>query len=107
VGAAGECVHQIIKNQHLPEFYAPDNLDSEYKADIAILYLSHVYYGMLTNQSISATIYLNEYLSLLNVPQKDPGHFYQEIVIPGLIKNRQRLPEPIRNLLMQQLMTEK
>jgi hypothetical protein len=70
-----------VRSQHLTEFYSPDILDLEYKADIAILSLSHVYHDMLTNQSASSTIYLKEYLFLLNLSQ-NPEQFYQNTILP-------------------------
>jgi HD-like signal output (HDOD) protein len=93
------CVFQVIENQHVPEFCPPENLDHPHRNDIAILYLAHVYYDLLAGKNTVSTIYLPEYLSMLNLPHTDPLRLYQETLFPALLKNQKRLPETVRNLL--------
>jgi HD-like signal output (HDOD) protein len=93
-----ERIFQVIENQHLPEFCPPDSLQHAYKDDIAILYLAHVYADMLMEKSLSSTIYFNEYLSLLGIPQNGV-QFYEAAMLPALLKNQKRLPDAIRTIL--------
>jgi hypothetical protein len=53
-----------------------------------------------------ATIYLPEYMSMLQLPHDDPLRFYQEVIVPTLLKNHNRLPETIRHLLTQAVPAE-
>jgi hypothetical protein len=94
------CVFQVIENQHVPEFCPPENLDHPYRNEIAILYLAHVYYDLLVGKTTVSTMYLPEYLSMLNLPHADPLRLYQDTLFPALLKNQKRLPETVRNLLL-------
>jgi HD-like signal output (HDOD) protein len=100
------CVFQVIEHQHVPEFCAPEKLEQPYRDDIAILYLAHVYYDLLVKNTTFSTIYLPEYISMLGLPYKDALRFYQEAILPTLLKNQKRLPETIRHLLAQAVPAE-
>ena len=93
-----ERIFQVIENHRLPEFCPPGSLQHEYKDDIAILYLAHVYADMLMDKSLSSTIYLNEYLSMLGIPHNGL-QFYEAAMLPALLKNYKRLPDAIRTIL--------
>ena len=93
-----ERIFQVIENHRLPEFCPPGSLQHEYKDEIAILYLAHVYSDMLMDKLLSSTIYLNDYLSMLGIPQNGL-QFYEAAILPALLKNQKRLPDAIRAIL--------
>jgi HD-like signal output (HDOD) protein len=93
-----ERIFQVIENHRLPEFCPPGSLQQEYKDEIALLYLAHVYSDMLMDKLLSSTIYLNDYLSMLGMPQNGL-QFYEAAILPALLKNQKRLPDAIRTLL--------
>jgi hypothetical protein len=41
-------------------------------------------------------------MELLGIQQKDCQEFYQEIILPALLKNKKRLPEKISSLMHEQ-----
>jgi hypothetical protein len=98
-----ENVYVVVEQQHQPEFSPPHALDPAYKNDVAILYVAHAFYDMLLGTESVATIYLDDYIALFDFPAKAPQDIYRNIVVPALMKNRQRLPEAIRQLLAKQL----
>jgi HD-like signal output (HDOD) protein len=100
------CVFQVIENQHVPEFCPPEKLDHPYRDEIAILYLAHVYYDLLVGKNAISTLYAPEYMSMLHLPHTDLLRFYQETIIPNLLKNQKRLPESVHSLLTRPALPE-
>jgi HD-like signal output (HDOD) protein len=98
-----ENVYKVVRNQCLPEYVAPQDLQVEYQEDIIILYLSHVCHDMLIGKNITSTIYIREYLSLIDESRNDPVRFYQDKIMPRLNRNNLRISELVRNLLMEKL----
>jgi HD-like signal output (HDOD) protein len=91
-------IFQSIENHRLPEFCPPGSLQQQYKDEIVILYLAHVYCDMLTDTYLSSTIYLNDYLSLLGIAHNGL-QLYEAAILPALLKNQKRLPDAIRAML--------
>jgi hypothetical protein len=74
----------VIETHRVPEFCPPDSLQAQYKDDIAILYVAHVYHDMLTDTYTSSTIYLNDYLALLGAPPHNSVQYYEEAIRAAL-----------------------
>jgi len=97
-----ENITKIIECQYDPEFAHPDNIDQEFKYEISILYLSHRCYAIMLGEDNTETIFVDSYMELLGIQQKDCRIFYQNIILPALVKNKKRLPEKISNLVHEQ-----
>ena len=77
---------------------SPENIDQEFKYEIAILYLSHIYYAIMIGEDNIETLFVDDFMELLGIQQKDCQLFYQGIILPALLKHKKRLPERISNL---------
>jgi len=47
-------------------------------------------------------IFVDNFMELLGIQQKDCQAFYQEIILPALLKNKKRFPEMIISLVREQ-----
>lgn len=83
-------------------FLIQKNINQEFKYEIAILYLSHVCYDILVGECIITNIFIDDYMDMLGIRQKDCRIFYQNTIVPALLKNKKRLPESICGLLHEQ-----
>jgi HD-like signal output (HDOD) protein len=101
-----ESIFFVVENQNLPQFCPPEKLDEQYRDDIIILYLAHVYYDMLMEQQQYATTYIDQYIETLHSPYKNYGQMYQEGLIPALRRNKQRFPESLWPMLAPRLQAE-
>ena len=48
------------------------------------------------------TLFVDDFMELLGIQQKDCQLFYQSIILPALLKHKKRLPERISNLVHEQ-----
>jgi hypothetical protein len=48
------------------------------------------------------TTFVDDFMELLGIQQKDCQVFYREIILPALLKNKKRLPEKISSLVHEQ-----
>jgi HD-like signal output (HDOD) protein len=97
-----ENIIKIIECQYDPEFAHPENIDQEFKYEIAILYLSHRCYAIMLGEENTETTFVDDFMELLGIQQKDCQVFYQDAILPALLKNKKRLPEKISNLVQEQ-----
>jgi HD-like signal output (HDOD) protein len=97
-----ENITKIIECQYDPGFAHPENIDQECKYEIAILHLSHLCYAIMLGEDNIETIFVDDYMDMLGMQQKDCRAFYQSIILPALLKNKKRLPERIGNLVHEQ-----
>jgi hypothetical protein len=70
--------------------------------EISILYLSHRCYALMIGEENTETTFVDDFMELLGIQQKDCQAFYQEIILPALLKNKKRLPEKISILVHEQ-----
>ncbi len=92
----------IIEEQYTPGFAHPAYIHSEYKDELAILYLAHVCYDVVLGEKTTSTIFVDEYLALLDLAPYSCEAFCQLKLVPALLKNKKRLPEKIATLLHEQ-----
>ena len=97
-----ENIIKIIECQYDPEFAHPENIDQEFKYEIAILYLSHRCYAIMIEEENTEPIFVDDFMELLGIQQKDCRTFYQDVILPALLKNKKRLPEKISSLVQAQ-----
>jgi HD-like signal output (HDOD) protein len=98
-----EQIYHVIEQHRIPEFCPPERLPAQYKDDIAILYVAHVYHDILTDSTTSSTIYLKDYLAWLGAPPDNSVQYYEEAIRAALLKNFTRLPAMARTLLQDKL----
>src|SRR5262245_8557871 len=97
-----ENIIRIIECQYEPEFACPENIAQECRYEISILYLSHRCYALMMGEENTETTFVNDFMELLGFQQTDCQAFYQEIILPALLKNKKRLPEKISSLVHEQ-----
>src|SRR5712691_10041504 len=97
-----ENIIKIIGHQYEPRFTHPINIDQEFKYEIAILYVSHSCYAIMVGEDNTETIFVDNFMELLGIQQKDCQAFYQNVILPVLLKNKKRLPEKISSLVHEQ-----
>jgi len=97
-----ENIIKIIEYQYDPEFSHPENISQEHKYELSILYMAHVCYDLLIGDDTVSTIFIDDYMKTLGIQQKDYRDFYQDKILPALLKNKKRLPEKICSLLQEQ-----
>ena len=98
-----ENIIKIIECQYDPGFTSPENIDQEFKYEIAILYLSHRCYAIMLGEDNTEIILVDNFMELLGIQQKDCQTFYQNVILPALLKNKKRLPERISSLVCDRL----
>ena len=97
-----ENIIKIIECQYDPEFTNAENIEQEFKYEIAILYLAHACYALIVGESNTEAIFVDNFMELLGIQQKDCQAFYQSAILPALLKNKKRLPESISSLVQAQ-----
>ncbi|MCX8030719.1 MAG: HDOD domain-containing protein [Thermodesulfovibrionales bacterium] len=92
-------VYLPIEYQHLPEFLPPEDLDSEFKELITVLYLAKVMAISLqrNKEDILSTTFADKYLASLNIKKSMPS-FTREMLL-NIKKKIETFPEEIRLLL--------
>ncbi len=66
-----ENIIRIIEYQYEPEFSHSENINQEFKDEIAILYLSHICYDMMMDECKTADIFIDDYMEILGMQQKN------------------------------------
>jgi len=96
-----ERICQVIEHQQQPEYTAPDLLPEEYRREAGILHVAHVLEGILMKAPVAPElrIYTRDYMAMLRLPNPTPELFMKETILPGLIRNRHRLPQQIADIL--------
>jgi HD-like signal output (HDOD) protein len=92
---------QVIEYQQKPEYCAPELIPEEFRREAGILHLSHVLEGLLMKAPVppECRIYTRDYMAMLRLPNPTPEEFLKETIIPGLLRNRHRLPQQILDVL--------
>jgi HD-like signal output (HDOD) protein len=101
-----ENIVRIIECQYEPEFANLEDIDQEFRHEISILYLSHRCYDIMLGEHNTQSIFVENFLELLGIQQKDCQTFYQDIILPALLKNKKRLPERISHLVHEQTLEQ-
>ena len=65
LGISGKFI-RIIEYQYEPEFSHSENINQEFKDEIAILYLSHICYDMMMDECKTADIFIDDYMEILD-----------------------------------------
>ena len=94
---------QAIEHQNEAEFLPPDAIDSACRKEVAVLHFAHLLEGIMTGKPVDAAVqpFDKEYFEVLGIPPADISEIYQGKILPGLIRNKQRLSTEIRQLLPQ------
>ena len=101
-----ENIIKIIECQYDPGFTNPEDIDQEFKYEIAILYLSHKCYVLMVGEDNTETVFVANFMELLGIQQKDCQVFYRNVILPALLKNKKRLPERISSLVYEQTLEQ-
>jgi HD-like signal output (HDOD) protein len=101
-----ENIVRIIECQYEPEFANLEDIDQEFRHEMSILYLSHRCYDIMLGEHNTQSIFVENFLELLGIQQKDCQTFYQDIILPALLKNKKRLPERISHLVHEQTLEQ-
>ena len=93
---------QTIEYQAFPAFYHPQQIPSDPKIDIALLYVAHAA-GDYLNKGRSEPLdhpYLVDYLRLLKFDHAGIEDIVKEFILPGLKAKSNLLPEFVRKLIL-------
>lgn len=98
-----DVVWQSIEFQFYPEFSLPANVPADIRLNVAILYLAHLCNGFLRGHTAYdlPTLFLEQYLLLLNWGKLSVPDITQRFVLPDLIRKWQSLPQFLRELIEQ------
>lgn len=98
-----ERVFKVVEYQHFPEFTPPHKVSHQYINELATLYIARVCaeYLMENDAREASTAYFDDYTMALNLPRQSPKDFFNNRVIPVLLKNENRLPAEVRAELRQ------
>ncbi len=90
-----------IEYQAWPAFRQPADIPSDQKENIALLYVAHAVYDHLANRALDALDhpFLDEYLRLLGFDCPGIAEISRDIVLEGLRRKSQRLPDFVRKLI--------
>jgi HD-like signal output (HDOD) protein len=94
---------RIIESQNEPEFMPPEAIDIVHRKEVAILYFAHLFEGIMTGNPVDSAkqSFNNEHFEALGIPPADVSEIYQSRILPGLTKNKWRIPNEIHHLLPQ------
>jgi len=98
-----DVVWQSIKFQFYPEFSLPANVPADIRLNVAVLYLAHLCNEFLRGNTAHdlPTLFLDQYLLLLNWGKLSVPDITQRFVLPDLIRKWQSLPQFLRELIEQ------
>ena len=96
-----DVVWQSIQFQLYPEFSLPAKVPADVRLNVALLYLAHLCDEFLQGHSVYdlSTVFLDQYLFVVNWEGFSVADITQKFVLPDLIKKRQSLPQFLRELL--------
>lgn len=93
-------ISEPLAFKHYPHFSDPENIPQSIRAAVAILYLASLFRSLLRKEDISRrSLFLNEYLTLLNLDHQSIEITLRDKVIPALKKRRLGLPLSLRQLI--------
>lgn len=93
-------IYEPLGYKRHPTFADPEHLPEHLKQPVALLYLASVCRALLHKQDNSAsTLYLPEYLALLNLDSQALDIMVREKVIPALRRRKLGLPITLRQLV--------
>ena len=90
-----------LEFQSYPEFLPPDMIQMEVRNNVAILYLAHLCFNLLTgtSQHTLPDIFMAQYLRLFGWEQLDVSQVVQKHLLPTLTKSIESYPIAFRQLL--------
>ena len=100
-----DILSRSLEYQSYPEFLPPDMIQMEVRNDVAILYLAHLCFNLLTgtSQHTLPDIFMAQYLRLLRWEQLDVSQVIQKHLLPTLTKSIETYPIAFRQLLKEYL----
>jgi HD-like signal output (HDOD) protein len=96
-----ERICKIVELQEHPEFTIPELMAPESRRECGTLHIAHALEALLMGRPVepARSIYTRDYMAVLGIQHGTPLDLLKERVIPSLVKNRQRLPEQIHDLI--------
>jgi len=96
-----EVIYRVIQYQRFPELLPPEEMETENKEEIALLYLAH-----LCAERVAGRLdedgrhpFAQDYLKLLRLPNKSIEEITLKYLVPSLTKKGNTIPEIVRNFL--------
>ena len=92
---------RIIESQNEPEFMLPEAIDVVHRKEVAVLYFAHLFEGIMTGNPVDSAkqAFNKEHFEVLGIPPAGVSEIYQSRILPGLTKNKWRIPNEIHHLL--------
>jgi putative nucleotidyltransferase with HDIG domain len=94
-------VCDIVELQHQPEFTPPDLIAAEYRREAGTLHIAHVMERLLEGKPVdpASAIYTRDYMATLGTPDMTPAELLNKRILPNLVKNVRRMPEPVQQII--------
>jgi hypothetical protein len=96
-----ERICRSIEYQNRAQFMLPDSIDGECRKEVAVLYLAHIFEGMLTGVPVedSRQAFFSDFCEVLKISPSRAQEICMSKILPNLAKSRHRLPPEVRSLL--------
>jgi HD-like signal output (HDOD) protein len=92
---------RVVELQKSPEFAPPEMIEADFREDLAVLHLAHLFEHLLSGEALDATstIHTAEYARLLGIRNNTPEEFFKTRIVPALIRNKARYAEEVRTAI--------
>ena len=94
-----ENICEVVEHHTKAQFVPAKALRTDHRAEIAVLYLSHLCHDHYAGNRQPVETFLGEYMSLLGFPAVSGTIFAKEKVLPVLLGGIKRFPEHVRNFI--------
>jgi len=94
-----ERIWKVVELQQHAEFAPPEALPPEFRRDVAVLHLAHLCSELVAGRdSNPETVFLKDYLSLLQLPVRDIQGLY-DMLTPTLMRKKAGFPAELRRVI--------
>jgi len=92
---------RVIELQRYPEFAPPDAIDPEFRQDLAVLHLAHLFEDMVQGETPDPgkRVHSQAYMRVLGLEGQTPEGFFMSRIAPALSRNKQRYGLEVRQLI--------
>lgn len=97
-----DTVCKTLEYQSYPEWLPAEAIPKECRKHVAVLYVAHLCYDYLsgTQEVDLPTNLLDDYMEVLNRPERSIGEFVEKKIYPALDKKKAAFPEDMRQFLV-------
>lgn len=94
-----ESICDVVEQQARAQFVPAKGLKSEYRTEMAVLYLAHLCHDHYLGDRLPIETFAGDYMSLLGFPSTSGREFARDKLMPILLDGLKRYPELVRNFV--------